>query len=164
MHTEGVHYRYCQHIECVVPVDSRQLGVHDAKGNSPLLQVHPTLLIVPLFSWYHYSFAGQQARPGRLRFDALCQWPVDECEAVWQLMLAFNKPRIAAAVQRRTSMAASMGCDMGQGGGVGVGSDGRGQGRPTVITCSHFLPRPDLPFHSHVPDLDKVCGGMAMQR
>ncbi|KAJ9534221.1 hypothetical protein QJQ45_006958 [Haematococcus lacustris] len=64
-------------------------------------QVHPDLVVVPLLSWYHHSWDIDDPRPGRLRFDSFCRWPVDEVQGLWQLMLALNRPALAAAMRLR---------------------------------------------------------------
>ncbi|KAL6761205.1 hypothetical protein V8C86DRAFT_3088725 [Haematococcus lacustris] len=64
-------------------------------------QVHPDLVVVPLLSWYHHSWDIDDPRPGRFRFDSFCRWPVDEVQGLWQLMLALNRPALAAAMRLR---------------------------------------------------------------
>lgn len=40
-------------------------------------QLNPSLTVVPLDAWYHYSFDHYDPRPGTVKFDKWCKWPVD---------------------------------------------------------------------------------------
>lgn len=64
---------------------------------------------------------------------------MDEVEGVWQLMLAFNRPALATVLQHATSRGAAEAPALPAGAPVGQ--------HPVVITASHFLPSPQLPFN-----------------
>jgi len=63
-----------------------------------------------------------------LDFDKYAKWPIDKENLVWRYMLYLNSRFI----------------DMPYPG--------------TVLTFSHFLPRPDLPYWTHVQGLVKAVG------
>ncbi|KAG2502005.1 hypothetical protein HYH03_000501 [Edaphochlamys debaryana] len=172
--------------------------------------VAPGLLVAPLLSWYSHRFDERDPRPGRLRFDRFCTWPVRE-EDVWQargVMLRLNDPALAAAAAWRkaqqqqqggerggrgqasgqeedpspagpsdlppappqdgqrspsTGLSAARSAPVGGSDGAGEGSSGGGGGGGgrcglVVVTMSHFLPHPGLPFAPGVPELAKAVG------
>lgn len=87
---------------------------------------------------------------GLLRFDRFCSWPVDELEALWQLMLAMNRPALAwMQVQQAQAQPKPQPPQAGSSGG-GSGGGVSAAGERCVITLSHFMPRPELPFNRRV--------------
>ena len=101
-----------------------ELGVEVAPA-----EVARGLFVVPLYSWYSHEYDADDPRPGRVRFDKFCKWPVDHLVA-WKIMLKLNE------AQMRTFK--------------------REEG-DRVLTLSHFLPRRELPF-SRVPEMAKAVG------
>ena len=81
------------------------------------------VFVVPLYSWYTHLFDTHDPNPGRLRYDKFCKWPVRDAE-VARYFLELNKTRVH---------------------GVNYAAGGAGGGAATVISFSHFLPRPELP-------------------
>ena len=57
-------------------------------------QLSPQLAVLPLDSWYSCEFDKHDPRPGGVRFDSFCKWPVPELEAA-RLMLRLNEARLA---------------------------------------------------------------------
>lgn len=57
-------------------------------------QLSPQLAVLPLDSWYSCEFDKHDPKPGSVRFDSFCKWPVPELEAA-RLMLRFNEARLA---------------------------------------------------------------------
>jgi hypothetical protein len=108
-------------------------------------------------------------RPGRLRFDKFCRWPVAE-DAVWQVMLRLNTPHLAPPPQPAATLAAAGGGGGGAAaGGAACGPAAAAHASPAgfgagtlVITASHFLPHPALPSSPYVPELRKAVGCAAL--
>jgi len=77
------------------------------------------VFVVPLLSWYNSGFDIADPFPDwNLAVDSYCKWPLDPDHQVWRWMLALNEEHL------------------------------RHPYHGTVITFSHFLPRPSLPFES----------------
>ena len=102
-----------------------ELGVEVAPA-----EVARGLFVVPLYSWYSHEYDVDDPRPGRVRFDKFCKWPVDHLVA-WKILLKLNE------AQMRTFK--------------------REEG-DRVLTLSHFLPRRELPFSTCVPEMAKAVG------
>ena len=87
------------------------------------------VFVVPLYSWYTHLFDTHDPKPGRLRFDKFCKWPAGVPDsAVHEYFLNMNKSRVYGIDYAQSS------------------KDRAGSGdAPTVISFSHFLPRPELP-------------------
>lgn len=103
-----------------------EMGVEMTPG-----QVADGLFVVPLYSWYNCAWDESDPRPGRLRHDSFCQFPIKESE-VWDYFLRLNGTRAAMRLKRRP--------------------DDR------VFTFSHFLPRADLSVPWGVPEISKGVG------
>ena len=84
-----------------------------------------SVTVVPLDSWYSYSFDHHDPNPGRTAFDKFCKWPM-HADNVWEFMTGLNEARLQIVEQQSPRVA-------------------RGQ-QGDVITFSHFLPRIELPL------------------
>ncbi|KXZ52033.1 hypothetical protein GPECTOR_10g1056 [Gonium pectorale] len=138
-------------------------------------EVAPGLAVAPLQSWYNAAFDERDPRPGRYRFDSWCRWPVSDLD-VWQLMLRLNDATLAAVDawrQRRqaptsaSSSSTRFGSDgngnacAGSFAGAGAGGDGpppAASAGLVVISMSHFLPHPSLPFPRLPAEMAKAVG------
>lgn len=116
--------------------DKDQGHVHRCDAGSRAASVW----IVPLLSWYNASFDQSDPRPGRLQFDAFCKWPVSDLD-VWQVMLRINSCSISRVQDQLRSQPEAA----------------------AVITVSHFLPHPSLPFSSIQPEMAKAVGCHELQ-
>jgi len=88
------------------------------------------ITIAPLLSWYDCTFDDGDPYPGRLLYDKFASFPCGGNNA-WQLMLRCNERHVAAL---------------------------QASGATQVISCSHFLPRAELPCSMGVPELRKNVG------
>jgi len=87
------------------------------------------LFVVPLLSWYSADFDEADPFPNpRMGFDSRCKWPIDPDEQVWRYMQKLNEEHLQQHF------------------------DG------TVLTCSHFLPRRELPWDTTLRNTAKVVG------
>ena len=82
----------------------------------------PEVTVVPLDSWYSYTFDHFDPKPGSTLFDKYCKWPM-HYDHVWEFMTGLNDSRIDI-VEKQTPAGE----------------------KPDVITFSHFLPRKELPL------------------
>jgi len=57
-------------------------------------QLSPAAAVLPLESWYSYEFDHFDPKPGSVKFDKHCAWPMGY-DHVWQFMLALNEPKLA---------------------------------------------------------------------
>lgn len=72
--------------------------------------------VVPLFSWYNAEFDVADPFPDpQLQHDKYAKWPMDPNHQVWRYMMALNRDYLQKPYH------------------------------DTVITCSHFVPRSELP-------------------
>lgn len=78
------------------------------------------VFVVPLYSWYTHLFDTYDPNPGRLRYDKFCKWPMRDDE-VHTYFLQMNRRRV-----------------------YGIQYNAKGDDN-IVISCSHFLPRTELP-------------------
>lgn len=90
------------------------------------MEVARGVFVVPLNSWYHYTFDTYHPKPGGLLYDKFCKWPVN-VDDVAEYMLALNGWRLNA-VEKRIEEVRKEGLE------------------PVVISFSHFLPRVELPY------------------
>lgn len=95
-------------------------------------------------------------RPGRLRFDRFCKWPISDLD-VWQIMLSLNKVNIAR-VQAALSPPSQPLPSQHPSSHTPPNSK-----KPTVITMSHFLPRTELPFSHGVSEMAKAVGCLHLE-
>lgn len=79
------------------------------------VQLSTAVTVVPLDSWYHYSFDHFDPKPGTTKFDKFCKWPM-HYDAVAEFMCGLNDARIEIVNKHA-------------------------KGQTDVITFSHFLPR-----------------------
>lgn len=95
-------------------------------------QVAVGVYVVPLLSWYDPDFFLTTQR-GRARraFDTFCKWPVKESD-LKHVFLKWNQVVLSRCP--------------------------RFDPDSTVVTFSHFHPRPELPFSRHVEDLEQAIG------
>ncbi|KAK3280851.1 hypothetical protein CYMTET_11335 [Cymbomonas tetramitiformis] len=93
-------------------------------------EVAQGLYVVPLYSWYNAAFDEGDPVPGSLRYDKFCKWPMPDTD-VWQYMLNLNRERVRQYKRHPEE---------------------------TVLTCSHFLPRHELPFPWGVAEMAKNVG------
>ena len=105
----------------------------------------PEVTVVPLDSWYSYTFDHFDPKPGSTLFDKYCKWPM-HYDHVWEFMTGLNDSRIDI-VEKQTPAGE----------------------KPDVITFSHFLPRKELPLPGvyemakasvHSPRLAPACAGL----
>merc|ERR1712078_443438 len=98
-------------------------------------EVAEGLFVVPLYSWYNAEFDERDPRPGRLRHDSFCRFPFTD-ESVWDFFLRLNHTR------------------------AGPGTRFKRAPGDHVFTCSHFLPRAELPvpWGGASRDLAKAMG------
>ena len=89
-------------------------------------RVSHRVTVVPLDSWYSWTFDHYDPRPGSALFDSWCQWPMGYDHA-WDFMTGLNDARLGL-VEERSPKAAGV------------------VAAPDVITFSHFLPRQELPL------------------
>ena len=109
---------------------AQELGVDTAPA-----EVAEGLFVVPLYSWYNAEFDERDPRPGRLRHDSFCRFPFTD-ESVWDFFLRLNHTR------------------------AGPGTRFKRAPGDHVFTCSHFLPRAELPvpWGGASRDLAKAMG------
>ena len=100
-------------------------------------RLSPNCTVLPLDSWYSYTFDHHDPRPGSTLFDKYCKWPMHYDHA-WEFMCGLNDSRIAI-VEQHTATPASP------------------SKPPDVITFSHFLPRKELPLPG-LHDMAKASG------
>jgi len=87
------------------------------------------LFIVPLYSWYNCLFDEKDPFPDAdVDQNPLCKWPINKDEQVWRFFATMNEPHLKMPYYG------------------------------TVITCSHILPRLDLPYWTHVYHQAKFIG------
>jgi len=110
---------------------AQELGVDTAPA-----EVAEGLFVVPLYSWYNAEFDERDPRPGRMRHDSFCRFPFTD-ESVWDFFLRLNHSRAGPEATRFK----------------------RGPG-DYVFSCSHFLPRAELPvpWGGASRDLAKAMG------
>lgn len=85
--------------------------------------------IVPLFSWYNAAFDEADPYPDpKSAVDKHAIWPIDAREQVWRYMMALNREALSKPYHG------------------------------TVITFSHFCPRPNLPLFRNKSGLLKTVG------
>jgi tetratricopeptide (TPR) repeat protein/predicted phosphodiesterase len=89
--------------------------------------------IAPLLSWYDATFDEHDPKRGTLLYDKFATFPCGPAGA-WQLLLRCNERHVAALEARAPLHDA------------------------TVVSCSHFLPRAELPCSTGVPELRKNVG------
>jgi len=93
--------------------------------------------VMPLFSWYSPEFDERDPFPNSaFIFDKFCKWPMDIHNELWRYMMYLNHQFLKLPTKDPWA---------------------------TVITCSHFLPNTDLPFHRSVPGLVKAVGCPALE-
>jgi predicted phosphodiesterase len=85
-------------IMCHTPLSLVHTLRHDSdspsrSGNQGPAQLSPRLAVLPLESWYSHSFDRHDPRPGSVRFDSWCKWPMGD-EAASTFMLGINEPRL----------------------------------------------------------------------
>lgn len=56
-------------------------------------QLSPAAAVLPLDSWYSHLFDKHDPRPGTVKFDKYCVWPMGYDHA-WRFMLSLNAPRL----------------------------------------------------------------------
>ena len=108
------------------------------------MEVARGVFVVPLHSWYHYSFDTTHPKPGGLQYDKFCRWPFSPDDAA-SYLLGLNQWRVDAVEARVKELKAE-----------GVGT--RNTDKPTVITFSHFLPRTELPYPWGITEMAKAVG------
>ena len=91
--------------------------------------------IAPLLSWYDAAFDEQDPHQGTLVYDKFSTFPCGHA-AAWQLLLRCNERHVAALEARAAAKDEA----------------------ETVVSCSHFLPRAELPCSTGVPELRKNVG------
>ena len=106
---------------------------------------------MPLHSWYDAAFDEHDPRPGAVRFDKHCRWPVDD-EAVSQLFAQLCRRRVRDANYLPAP-----------GGARERGRGGAAARRPNIITLSHFLPRRELPYPAHIHEFAKCTGSLTIE-
>ena len=88
-------------------------------------QLSTAAAVLPLESWYTHHFDHFDPRPGTVKFDKHCVWPMGY-DGACRFMLRLNEPKLAIPL------------------------------RGDVITCSHFLPRQELP----IPKMHEMAKGV----
>merc|ERR1711920_1018554 len=87
------------------------------------------VFVVPLFSWYNADFDEEDPWASTFYdFDKFAKWPMDKDNYVWRYMLYLNRRFLELPYPG------------------------------TVITFSHFLPRRELPYWTHITGLVKAVG------
>ena len=85
------------------------------------------VFVCPTYGWYAPTFDHHDPKPGSVRFDKFCKWPVDHNEA-WKIFHAWNEPRVrligSTDVPKRYKKTRQRDC----------------------VTFGHFLPRKELPI------------------
>ena len=61
-------------------------------------QLSPQAAVLPLDSWYSHLFDFHDPKPGSVRFDKYCSWPMGYTEA-WRFMLSLNESRMTIPLQ-----------------------------------------------------------------
>ncbi|MEW5309160.1 MAG: hypothetical protein WDW38_001065 [Sanguina aurantia] len=115
--------------------------------------------VVPLFSWYAHTFDVRDPRPGRLRFDRFCTWPISDLD-VWQVMLSLNRVNIARVQAALSPPSQPPTAPASQ---HPPPPPAPPDSTPTVITMSHFLPRTELPFAHGVSEMAKAVGCLHLE-
>ena len=105
-------------------------------------RLSPRCTVVPLDSWYSFTFDHHDPRPGSTLFDKFCKWPM-HYDHTWDFMCGLNEPRLAI---------------LQEAGAAG----GNGADKPDVITFSHFLPRKELPLPG-VHEMAKASGCLKIE-
>jgi len=88
-------------------------------------QLSTAAAVLPLESWYTHEFDHFDPRPGTVKFDKHCVWPMGY-DGACRFMLRLNETKLAIPL------------------------------RGDVITCSHFLPRQELP----IPKMHEMAKGV----
>ena len=105
-------------------------------------RVSRSVTVVPLDSWYSYTFDRHDPRPGTALFDSWCKWPMGY-DAAWDFMTGLNEARLKL-VEEHSPRAAGV------------------VAAPDVITFSHFLPRQELPLPG-IMDMAKASGCLRIE-
>eukprot|EP00656_Telonema_subtile_P035109 TRINITY_DN39109_c0_g1_i1.p1 TRINITY_DN39109_c0_g1~~TRINITY_DN39109_c0_g1_i1.p1 ORF type:complete len:545 (+),score=183.82 TRINITY_DN39109_c0_g1_i1:142-1776(+) len=90
--------------------------------------------VVPLLSWYNAQYDPTDPRPGRMRFDTFCKWPIEE-DLVWKYFLQLNTCLLEPVPKSAT-----------------------------VLSFSHFLPVHNLPYSRFVQELGKAVGCLELNQ
>ncbi|MEW5298208.1 MAG: hypothetical protein WDW36_001358 [Sanguina aurantia] len=98
--------------------------------------------VVPLFSWYAHTFDVRDPRPGRLRFDRFCTWPISDLDVTPTVItMSHFLPRTELPFAHGVSeMAKAVGCLHLEGQICQLGSGLHVHGH-THISCDVTLPR-----------------------
>eukprot|EP00930_Biecheleria_cincta_P072010 TRINITY_DN59452_c0_g1_i1.p1 TRINITY_DN59452_c0_g1~~TRINITY_DN59452_c0_g1_i1.p1 ORF type:complete len:876 (+),score=154.69 TRINITY_DN59452_c0_g1_i1:26-2629(+) len=97
-------------------------------------QIMKNVYVVPLLSWYNYSFDESDPRPSKMEHDKFCKWPMPYHD-VWKWFMQLNGHGINKVIEAQH----------------------KNSERGDVISFSHFLPRYTLPFPT-VMDMVKASG------
>ena len=107
-------------------------------------RLSPKCTVLPLDSWYSYTFDHHDPRPGSTKFDSFCKWPM-HYDATWEFMTGLNESRLA--ILNRHTPLAEFSAD---------------KSKPDVISFSHFLPRKELPLPG-VHEMAKASGCLKVE-
>uniref|UniRef100_A0A7S4BN38 Calcineurin-like phosphoesterase domain-containing protein n=1 Tax=Chrysotila carterae TaxID=13221 RepID=A0A7S4BN38_CHRCT len=99
-------------------------------------QISTSTVVLPLDSWYSYTFDHHDPKPGLTLFDKFCKWPMGYDDA-WKFMTGLNESRLEMVKTQSPSTT-------------------------DVISFSHFLPRKELPLPG-VHEMAKASGCLEIE-